>query len=176
MKSLDIQVDFPSPALHIHAHTHTHTQFLSLPEPWNKTEIWPQVLSLCFELPQHLRLKHWWRKKASKTTLPLIKGDLGLPRQSLQSRKFKVCIGFLVRSIISKNFVNSHYFWPCCLVSGGMGQKWMCSLSALFSYIPKRASPSEISSHLLLVFIKQIMSLLTLPKFQIYSFIKAIGL
>lgn len=69
-------------------------------------------------------------KKRFKDHTPSLQRGLGVASTILAEEKFKMCIGFLVRSIISKNAVNSHYFWPCCLVSWGKSRKWMCLLSA----------------------------------------------
>lgn len=104
--SIDIQVDFSSLAMHTrahpHAHTHTraHTHTASkLPTAWNKTEIWPRLLSHVFELPLHLRLKHWWKRKTLQRPHLLFKADSGLPQQSLQRRNSKHQLDFFFLSL-----------------------------------------------------------------------------
>lgn len=63
------------------------------------------------------------KRNASKTTLPLFKGDSGLPRQSSLRRNLKDAHWvfseehYLHTPRPPKNAINSHYFLPCCLVS-----------------------------------------------------------
>lgn len=66
-------------------------------------------------------------KKSFKDHTPSLQRRLRVASTVLAEKKFKMCIGFLVRSIISKTAMNSHYFWPCCLVSWGKRRKWLCS-------------------------------------------------
>lgn len=81
-------------------YTHTHTNAASeLPTAWNKTEIWPRLLSHGFELPLHLRLKHWWKRKTLQRPRWLFKADSGLPRQSSQRRNSKYQLEFLFLSL-----------------------------------------------------------------------------
>lgn len=58
------------------------------------------------------------KKKSFKEHTASLQRRLRVASAVIAGEKFKnVYWGFLVRSIISKNAMNSYYLWPCCLVS-----------------------------------------------------------